>query len=82
MTSGGHGDAILRMSHSDQNMVVLGFGAYSLRLAPVLKEEEDGGAEVPFHGDVSPVPCCLLKRMSSPRVHKPPGTPATSSSHV
>ena len=82
MTSGSHGDAILRMPHSDQNMVVLGFGAYGLRLAPVLKEEEDGGAEVPFHGDVSTVPCCLLKRMSSPRVHKPPGTPATSSSHV
>lgn len=34
----GRGDAIVTMSHGD--IVVLGAGAYGLRVAPVLKEEE------------------------------------------
>lgn len=40
MISGSHGDGILTMSHGNEHMALLGVGAYSLRVAQVLKEEE------------------------------------------
>lgn len=48
MTSGGHGDIILRMCPGNQNMAVLGDVAYSLTVAPVLKEKEGWGCWRPL----------------------------------
>lgn len=42
-TAENHGAEVLRVSHADQNMAALGVGAYGLRVAPVLKEEEGRG---------------------------------------
>lgn len=75
VTSGGHGDVILRMSPGDQNMWCWDFGPMDWQL-PQFWRRKGGGAEDPFPRDGSPVPFYLLKRMASPWAQGPPGAPA------